>query len=131
MQNSVSYNSDPDIITLNNTPVTAMTLAVPDFNTARIKIEAMARGLSDGASAMWSLQGCVKRVSGGNVAAIPAGAVQNFAPRKDAGAAAWDISFSISGGNINVIVTGDSVQRTAFFFTVDIVGFWGANNGGI
>lgn len=127
-----SYNSDPAIITDSATPLDAFTIFVPDGNTCRVQISVFARGYSDGASALWSIQGGVKRVNG-VLAGIPAGIVQMFAARKDVAAATWDVTFVFNpeADSIIVRVTGSATQSVGWTIDGSVFGFSNVNNGGI
>jgi len=125
-----SFNSDPDLITLNATVVTAASINIPDGNTASVILGVLARGLTDGASAMWEVRGQVKNI-GGVLTAVPAGIINVFAARKDVAAAAWDATFTISGTDILVRVTGSATQSVGWSFIFNVVGFSNFNVGGI
>lgn len=130
MPATVDFHGEPDFISVSATQVEAARITVPDFQTARVTLTAMARGLEDGTSAMWGAQACVKTTgtAGSNTLATVGAVVNVFPARKDVAAALWDITFQISGTDIVVKVTGDAGQSVGWFFDIDGTGFWTVNH---
>lgn len=122
MQISSSFNSDPDFITANATPATALTLPISPNNTVSVVVRVIARGLTDGSSAMIERQAVVKSVSGGALSLVGS-VVNTFTAQLDAGASTWAVNFSLSGNNILVQVTGSASQRVGWFFIAAAYGF--------
>jgi hypothetical protein len=127
---SISSNSDPEFVTTDGAQQDAYTIPIPEGNTCRVELSVFARGYSDGASALWSITGGVKRI-GGVLSGIPAGVVNLFTPRKDSGATAWDVTFAIVGDSIVVRVTGSATQTVGWVIDGAIYGFYNYTNGGV
>lgn len=123
---NISFNQDPDFVTNDATPVTAYTITVPEGNTCEVDLRVFARGLTDGASAMWGIAGLGKRVGAGNLTAVGT-PISIFPAKKDAAALAWDAAFSLSGSNIVLTLTGSGTQRVGWTFDFKAIGFSNAN----
>lgn len=123
-----SFNSDHEFLTTNATPTEIQRIGVPEANTCSVDFQVMARGVSDGTSALWAIKGCVKRVGNGSLTAVGA-VITLFTARKDLGASLWDVSFSIDTNDNSIVftVTGAALQSVGWVVTGSIVGFITAN----
>jgi hypothetical protein len=122
-----SFNSDPDFISVDATPVTVLPIPIPQNNTCVCRLVIVARGFDDGTSAAWQIDGVVKRVNDG--VTIVGGMSSPIAAQKDAAAALWDVSLDGSGNNLNLTVTGDAFQSVGWFITWGVRGFTNKNMG--
>jgi hypothetical protein len=127
----LAYGYDPDFVSPGDGAAhNAVTVTLAPNNTYSVRCRVIARGLTDGLSAMMEKQAIVKSVSGGNLALVGA-VVTLFTAQGDTGTGTWAVNFSLSGLGIVVSVTGSASQRVAWSFLFEVYGFTNVNVAGV
>lgn len=121
-----SFNVDPTAVTADATPTTIFSIQIPSNNTCMTAIAVMARGQTSGDSAAFFKAGLIKNLNN-TVTILGPGLGDVLSPIKDAGAALWDIAFSVTGTTLLVKVTGSLTESVGWRIRGGVYGFTNAN----